>query len=631
MDSRYKGSSIHAGNNANNDHRHNDHRYNEHGGNFVVPERVYNSGATSKPVQSIPGMHSAPAHAPALREQLMQRTQPSMGHTVPTMPRPDTKRVPEVYNRSNSNDRYRDNHNYKSGAGHHHRVPHSYERNIVKIKNEYTIFLVNIMTPLLYEGIKSIYNYALQTHEQLLKKANKSKTISPGPLKIFQTCLKDIPTITHHQLEKETARIKEFSRCSDWFDDLFKAVIKSNIVLLTFTTSKRQSEIVKQKYHEQVSTTEFIHKCYIEAARNIYDNPELFWHEYPSLEIKRNQRDTCDLIKNSIKEAIRKMLPIKMILKEYLSNDYLLDEDMELSNINDSQYVNMRSVVENDIHGGDNQYRDRDRDRDRNRGRDHEQRGGHDRDRSRSPGDRNISELDQQKNMLDHDSETLEDSVDEYEISDSSVGMKRNSFEELIDEISDSDNTSEVDTADMKSEYMDSLQKRLLNVQEKIKNSEHMTGGNNDDEMRIIQKHIDGNQMINMGNDSAGSGNPLLNRSTGSLGSLGSMGSKGSNGSNGSKGSLGSLGSNGSKGSNGSLPTAATDADFQRYLQSRPDVITDPAQLTQNNSKGRAPPAIMEDGDEVGSLGSRGSLGSLGSQHSMGSQGSGGFIAQYLR
>ena len=29
-----------------------------------------------------------------------------------------------------------------------------YERNITEIKNEYTTFLINIMTPFLYEGLK---------------------------------------------------------------------------------------------------------------------------------------------------------------------------------------------------------------------------------------------------------------------------------------------------------------------------------------------------------------------------------------------------------------------------------------------------------------------------------------------
>lgn len=226
-----------------------------------------------------------------------------------------------------------------------------YEKNIVEIKNEYTTFLVNIITPLIYEGIKSVYNYSVETHQQLLEKAQNAKIENPGPLKIFQTCLKELPTLNQHQIEEEVKRIKEFSKCSEWFDDLVKSVIKSNIVLLTFSQSK-DSDIIKDKYHDTISTSDFIHKCYIESARAIYNNPELFWHGFPTLEIKRNQRDACEIIKCAIHEAIRKMLPMKLILTEYLQNDYV-PEDLHIgSKIPDSQYENVKSMVKKDMHGG---------------------------------------------------------------------------------------------------------------------------------------------------------------------------------------------------------------------------------------------------------------------------------------
>ena len=48
-------------------------------------------------------------------------------------------------------------------------MPHFYERNIVEIKNEYTTFLVTMITPPIYEGMKSIYDYSA-----LFKKHNKT-------------------------------------------------------------------------------------------------------------------------------------------------------------------------------------------------------------------------------------------------------------------------------------------------------------------------------------------------------------------------------------------------------------------------------------------------------------------------
>src|SRR3990172_9666459 len=232
-------------------------------------------------------------------------------------------------------------------------MQHFYERNIVEIKNEYTTFLINLITPFIYEGIKSVYNYSIETHCKFIEKSKVNPEVkSQGPLKIFQTCLKEIPVLNAVSIEKEINRIKEGCKCSEWFDDLVRAVIKSNIVLLTFSTCKKQSSLVNQKYHETIGPKDFIHKCYIEVARSIYNNPELFWHELPSIKIKKNQRETYELIKISIQEAIRKMLPIKLILMEYLKNEYVPESEHIVSqNISESQYANMKSMVNKDLYG----------------------------------------------------------------------------------------------------------------------------------------------------------------------------------------------------------------------------------------------------------------------------------------
>lgn len=226
------------------------------------------------------------------------------------------------------------------------------ERNIVEIKNEYTTFLINIMTPFIYEGIRSVYQFALNAHKELVEKGKHDPEVkSPGVLKLFQISLKEIPTLNNNSIEIETNRIKSGSKCSDWFDDLVKAVIKSNIILLTFSNPKKRPEILREQYHNKVEVKDFIHKCYIESARQFYNSPELFWHEFPPLEIKRNQREACELIKQAIHEAIRKMLPIKLILKEYLLNDYLEENDDIVNKVSDNQYMNIHSMVKRDLYG----------------------------------------------------------------------------------------------------------------------------------------------------------------------------------------------------------------------------------------------------------------------------------------
>lgn len=227
-----------------------------------------------------------------------------------------------------------------------------YERNIVEIKNEYTTFLTNIVTPFIYEGIRSVYSFALNAHNEFLERGKHDPDVkSPGILKMFQLSLKEIPTLNNHSIELEANRIKSGSKCADWFDDLVRAVIKSNIVLLTFNNPKKRPALLKEEYHNKIEIKDFLHKCYIESARLIYNNPELYWHEFSPLEIKRNQREACDLIGKAIHEAIRKMLPIKLILKEYLTNAYLDDENDVANRVSNSEYMNIHSMVQRDLHG----------------------------------------------------------------------------------------------------------------------------------------------------------------------------------------------------------------------------------------------------------------------------------------
>ena len=229
-----------------------------------------------------------------------------------------------------------------------------YMQNITEIRNEYTTFLTNILTPFIYEGIKSTYTYACNVHNEFLERGKSDPTNkSPGVLKLFQLTLKEIPTLNSNTIDAETTRIKSQCKCADWFDDLVKAVIKSNIILLTFSNPKKRPEIIKEEYHNKIDIRDFIHKCYIESARYIYNNPELFWHDYPTLEIKRNQREACELIRKAIAEAIRRMLPIKLILKEYLQNNFEdNDNDNDITKpISESNYMKIQSMINRDLHG----------------------------------------------------------------------------------------------------------------------------------------------------------------------------------------------------------------------------------------------------------------------------------------
>lgn len=207
---------------------------------------------------------------------------------------------------------------------------HYYEKNIVDIKQEYTEFLSHIITPLIYEGIKSMYNKSIEAEKKYVQMAKDDQRVkNPGILKIFQHFLKGIPALNINLIEAEMIRIRDSSKHADIFDKLIKSVMKSTIILLTYNASGQQCKLVNEKFHEKIDSKEFIHKIYVECAKQFYANPELFWHQYPSIELKRNQQLCFNIIDKSISIAIKQSIPINDVLDEYLKNDYIIETEEE--------------------------------------------------------------------------------------------------------------------------------------------------------------------------------------------------------------------------------------------------------------------------------------------------------------
>jgi hypothetical protein len=188
----------------------------------------------------------------------------------------------------------------------------------VEKKNEYTINLVNVLSPLIYEGLTSIYTEALNV-------SNCADNI----LKVFQSFLRKIPKWTPEMIKGETDRILKSSKSVNWLSNLVKATIKANMIILTYNPHLKLQNKIDPKYYKNINLEDFIHKIYIECARELWNNPYLMYHQYPPIELKRNQRDTIILVKDAIKEAIRRLLPLKELLEIYL------DDELELNNIPD--------------------------------------------------------------------------------------------------------------------------------------------------------------------------------------------------------------------------------------------------------------------------------------------------------
>ena len=206
---------------------------------------------------------------------------------------------------------------------------------LVDAKFEYTKQLINILKNNLFQGIKKIYNDA---KEYSIEHDESDKT-----LKKFQFYLSEIPKWNQEMILSQVSDILEKSKC-DWLEELITAVFVSHTRILTSINSGK----AKKKINLNIPKIDhFIHQCYIDTARAFWKNPYLFDDTLNNYEYQRNRREAEGIIETSIQETIRKQLPVKHILKEYLGKDYETDNEEE--NIESEDYSNLRKMVKAEI------------------------------------------------------------------------------------------------------------------------------------------------------------------------------------------------------------------------------------------------------------------------------------------
>jgi hypothetical protein len=183
---------------------------------------------------------------------------------------------------------------------------------LVEAKKEYTSQLLQVLKPRIYEGFKSIYD---DTVSILGKEYIEYNTQSSSVIKSFQKALRDIPLWNQEMINREYDRILNSSKC-DYFEDLIETVFITNIKILSSVQMNTNDSVGLNV--NIPSPVHFIHKCYIESAKEIYKNPYVFENSknMTPKEKHTNIRDSLTYIDNSINSAIRELLPIRDILKQ---------------------------------------------------------------------------------------------------------------------------------------------------------------------------------------------------------------------------------------------------------------------------------------------------------------------------
>ena len=204
----------------------------------------------------------------------------------------------------------------------------------IEAKSEYTRELISIIKPHIFTGIKSLYDDSRITCK---KKNDVSKTLF-----VFQNQLKSIPQWNQNILNEEVNRIIKTSQC-EWLEDLVTAVFISHIKILS--SIRGDTSTINLKVPKSDA---FIHQCYIEVAREIWKNPYLFLDKGNKLEYMANLREVDTIIAQCISETLRKMLPIKNIVKDYIltGTGNTHTHETSMTSINDEKKSMDKNVID---------------------------------------------------------------------------------------------------------------------------------------------------------------------------------------------------------------------------------------------------------------------------------------------
>ena len=195
--------------------------------------------------------------------------------------------------------------------------------NLHEARNEWCSRLVSIFTPLVSEGVRSIFNEAWK----LCVETDEASKY----LMTFQNLLSRIPKWNSVIVEEERKRIIERSGCN-YLEDLITCV---HIIQLKVLTSIRVGNKQKKIDIAIPKLDSFIHKVYIHVARKVYSNVYLFEKNIAPLALQKHMRELEVIIQECILTAIRESIPTEDIIKAYMEEAVEHEEEIVIENMDE--------------------------------------------------------------------------------------------------------------------------------------------------------------------------------------------------------------------------------------------------------------------------------------------------------
>ncbi len=175
-----------------------------------------------------------------------------------------------------------------------------------RAQDEFTLQLVDALTPSVLQGFASILEHAVKLCEE---QGEEEKY-----LMMFQNMLARIPSWSSSTISEEVERIAETTQIG-YLPDLVTAV---HIIHLRILSSVRVGHKPKRIEIDPPDFDQFVHRVYCEAGRKMWTYAYLFRRDVPALDHQRNMHECEKIVRDCVVSAIRASLPVESILRAYI-------------------------------------------------------------------------------------------------------------------------------------------------------------------------------------------------------------------------------------------------------------------------------------------------------------------------
>jgi hypothetical protein len=184
-------------------------------------------------------------------------------------------------------------------------------------RSEYTKQLCQILVPSYFQWYLTV-----------LEKARATSNEKQEPKKLlwhFQNLLNDIPEWNMEKVNTEISQLQTSCGC-DYLEDLLTAVFIAHTKVLT---AIRVSNKQKRVQITVPKVEHFMFKVLCETSKLLWGSSFLFREGINSIDKQQNYRSIEGLLSEGVLQAVRNMIPVKSILRDFVSVDDEEDEQKD--------------------------------------------------------------------------------------------------------------------------------------------------------------------------------------------------------------------------------------------------------------------------------------------------------------